>query len=571
MDNQRPSASRELAFLDAKIEEQALELAQWRRPSETLIFEVLRAIDFAYCEELFSNDEKQDFTARLHQTLLTYGVNRALATMMPDQLMDNPFVLFPSRPDTQEKSDFFLLKCGILERAGQLRGLLAEGLLSARLDTPPQISPLIRNILVLKTDHPSILQQSVSRTQRRWLSERFSEHDSPWERELEKRHVELLPTLEKQVEAVNGWGMTYSSTNELDRYFLEWGQVYLRRMWSQDLLAADERIGGCQFNEYLGVLAALSGRSQKHLCYAMILKQRHPELNMRNLLTTFAPYDEFLVSLARFLDTDTLYLQKLLASLTLEPVNKIHHVDSGQPAWAPIVRVTHQHCLLPMYGLEINPFMFLLNDLEARYPKEWFQAANNREARWLRELRGMFGGRRWQVAERPVVLRDGGRVVTDIDFLVYDVDSNETGVFQLKWQKPVGADTRARRSAARNLVTEGNRWIGAVSNWLERNGVAELGRRAGIKFKAGAHVEFFVLARYEAMFPGVIERSAAATWSDWAHFLRVIAGNRRSSPRQLCRLIQEEAKRIQAKNEDESTLMPLGDLSILLNPEREPG
>jgi hypothetical protein len=42
-------------------------------------------------------------------------------------------------------------------------------------DTPPQISPLVRNILVVKTSHPSPLQQAVARTPRLWLSERFCE------------------------------------------------------------------------------------------------------------------------------------------------------------------------------------------------------------------------------------------------------------------------------------------------------------------------------------------------------------------------------------------------------------
>jgi hypothetical protein len=81
----------------------------------------------------------------------------------------------------------------------------------------------------------------------------------------------------------------------------------------------------------------------------------------------------------------------------------------------------------------------------------------------------------------------------------------------------------------------------------------------------------FVLARYEAMFPGVAQRSEAATWSDWAHFLRVMGDNRRASPRQLSRILQAEASRILAEYEDELTVMPLGDLSIVLNPSHEPG
>jgi hypothetical protein len=422
----------------------------------------------------------------------------------------------------------------------------------------------------LKTNHPSLLQQVVSRTQRLWLSEHFQKHDRPRESDLERRHVEISPELERRVDRYEGWGMAYSTTSDLDQYFLEWGRLYLRRMWSQDLIGPEEKIGGGQFNEYLGVLAALSGRSQKHLCYAMILKNRHPELDLRNLLTTFAPHDELLVSLARFLDADTLHVQRLLASLTLEPANKAFHVNSGRTAWAPIVRATHEHCMLPMYGLEINPFLFLLNDLQARYPKDWYEAANRREGRWLRELKGVFIGDRWDAADRNVVLREGARTVTDVDFIAYDKESNEVVLFQLKWQQPTGVDTRARRSAAKNLVTEGNRWIVAVGDWLDRNGASELGRRAGLDFKPGVHVEMFVLARYDALFPGVAEKDESATWADWAHLLQVLSANRRSSPRQLAQLLKTEASRIQASYKDESFVMPLGDLTIALNPTMEP-
>ena len=327
------STTDELRVLDGKIAEQSRELARWRLPSETLIFETLRAIDRAVCEELFVEDGQLDATALQHRSLLTWGVNKALAIMMPDERLHGPFRLFPSNVDTQSKADMFLLQCGILERAELFRGLLAEGLLSARMDTPTRKSTMIKGVLVLKTSHPSLLQQVVARAQRRWLSEFIRKQDGPWERDLERRHVEILPELERRVDKYMGWGITYSTTDELDRYFLEWGQVYLRRIGSQDLIGTEEKIGGCQFNDYLGVLAALSGRSQKHLCYAMILKNRHPELDIRNLLTTFAPCDEFLVSLARFLDTDTVYLRNLLASMTL--VTGPHSSDDRQVHSSP--------------------------------------------------------------------------------------------------------------------------------------------------------------------------------------------------------------------------------------------
>ena len=362
--------------------------------------------------------------------------------------------------------------------------------------------------------------------------------------------------------------MAYSNTPELDRYFLEWGQVYLRRMWSQDLIGTNEKIGGNQFNEYLGVLAALSGRAQKHLCYASIMMGRCPELDLRNLLTTFYPYDEFLVSTAKYLDADVLQIQKLLASLTLEPLNKDIHLGTGSTAWAPVVRATLDHVILPLYGLEINPFLFLLRDLEMKYPKDWSEAANNREGRWLTELKDVFRRIGWRVAEKTVPLREGGRTVTDVDFLAYDENTNEIALFQLKWQKPVS--TLAPEGAPpRTSAIEGNRWLERVHAWIAAHGLAELCQRAGLSVKPGVLASFFILARYNALFPGVATRDIRASWVDWNHLLHSLSRTPGVSPNQLVRLLEDEAKSILSSG-GESTMFPLSDLSIILNPVSEP-
>jgi hypothetical protein len=131
---QTPSA--ELAFLNDKISSETRSMEGWRRPSQLLLFETLRAIDNAYCEELFVPDEEQEATALLHRSLLTWGVNKALARILPDELTHGAFKLLPSTEETRRKADWFLFQCGSLQRAELLRDWLAEGLLTVRLDKP---------------------------------------------------------------------------------------------------------------------------------------------------------------------------------------------------------------------------------------------------------------------------------------------------------------------------------------------------------------------------------------------------------------------------------------------------
>lgn len=560
-----------LNVLLERIDRQRMLLEQWRRPVEPLLFETLRAIDYVFCQELFYSENSPRRLGLPQYFLSTWGVNKALARTIPDHLGQGPFRLFPSTSQTQRQADDFLLQCGILEKAELLHGWIAEGLVSPRLDTPAH--PLrsgIRRILVLKSNHPSLFHEVVSRTHREWMSDLTREFDKEWEKRLEQRHFEILPELASHVQVLGGWGIAYSSTDAIDQYFLEWGQVYLRRMWSQDLVSPDDKIGGAEFRDYLGVLAALAGRAQKHLCFASILMQRHPELDLRNLLTTFSPYDEFVALLARHLDADASQIQSLLGSLTLEPQNRDIHTATTDTAWAPIVRATHNSCILPLYGLEINPFLFLLKDLQEKYPKDWSLAANNREKRWLLDLKAIFPPSRWNVRDRSLAIRDGAKIVTDIDFLAYDSRDNELAVFQLKWQHPVGTDNRARRSSGRNLVTEGNRWIDSVHRWLDKFGLEELSNRAGIAIRPGAHLELFVVARYNAFFSGFANHDKRAVWADWNHLLRVRLENRQASVRDLAGILNAQVEAVASSFPGESYAIPLLDLAIVLNPSSEP-
>lgn len=560
-----------IAILEDKIERSRAYLEQWRQPMEPLLFETLRAIDYTICEELFVPSATWDHGKRSQVGLSSWGINKALSLMVPAKLGGGSFRLFRSDGQTQRQAAELLLRCGILQRAEMLCGWLREGLLTARIDKPSSVLPSgIETILVLKSDHPSMFGEVISHGNKRWVSDLTIEHDSHWERDIQGRHMTLQGQLERSVKCYRGWGMSYSTTREIDDHFLECGQIYLRRMWSQDLLGPDEIIGGEPFDNYLGVLAAVAGRAEKHLCLSSILKRRHPELDLRNLLTTFVPCEEFVTGLAVHLDAETNQIRKLLEPLTLGPDNLLVHTDSGEMAWTPIVRSSQDHYILPVYGLDINPFLFLLADLRVRHPKDWFRLANNRERRWLSDLKCLFPGDRWSLNDRNLKLRDDKKTITDLDFVAFDQEHNELALFQLKWQHPVGMDNRARRSAGKNLLDQGNDWVERVSAWLNKYGASELSKRAGIAVKADVNVRLFVIGRYNAYFTGFSERDARAVWADWNHFMKARVENPRASISELCDILSREAEEISRSYPGDSYILPLDDVAVILNPASEP-
>lgn len=556
------------ATLADSIERQRRYVDHWRKPSEDTLFETLRTLDTVFCAELFAPDDSMDPRVR---SIQTWGVNHALSRVLPDEMEPREFALFRSIEPNQRRADEFVFQSGILQRAEILQGWAADGFLDAKLSTPSRALPSGTNkILVLKPRDPSLYSEALSVEHRRWMSDKMMDFDSDGERELERTHLEMLPELSRHVGVLGDWTIAYTTTREMDDYFLEWAKLYLRRMWGQDLLALDDRINGCQFNEYLGVLAALSGRAQKHLCFAAMMKRRHPNLLLRNILTTYSDYREFVVLLARHLDADSLHVQKLLSSLTLEPHNKDAHLRSSDTAWAPAVRCNTNNILLPLYGLEINPFLFLLSDLRSRYPADWFAAANKREDRWIAELRSIFPPARWRTSIKPIAIRDGKRSLTDLDFVAYDTRSNEFAIFQLKWQQPVGMDNRARRSAGKNLVTEGNKWVETVSAWLGQAGVGELARRMDIQCKPGATTHLFVLARYNAHFAGYAGKDIRATWMDWNHFVKARSDDPAGTMTALAKAVRDRLASFAEDAPPEAFALPIGDVAIVFNPTTEP-
>jgi hypothetical protein len=357
---------------------------------------------------------------------------------------------------------------------------------------------------------------------------------------------------------------------------MEWARLYLRRIFSQDLLRTGDMIGGRPFSRYLEVLTALSARSQKHIAFAAILRARHPSVHIRNLLTTYCPHHLFLESLASYLNAERQEIENILRSFILSGENLDAHTRGGESTWAPAVQASTHMLLLPTYGLDINPFLFLLTDLRFRYESDWFRVANSRERRWADEMADLFPPTEWQTQRRNLRLREDGKDLTDIDFAAYDKGGNQLAVFQLKWQHPVGMDNRGRRSAGKNLLDESNRWIPTVISWIERHGVDELMRRLGFVSKPSPEVSLFVLGRYHVHLSGFHHHDKRATWSDWAHFLRVCVEEQKPlSLQRLSSRLRADLAASRAGKRGESTMFPVGKIAVVLNPtsvpERESG
>jgi hypothetical protein len=561
-----------LERLRKAMEVQRTYLSGYEKPSELIAYETLRTLDDLFLRDLMEPERLVDTIDRQFRDISTWGVNHALSRIVPKTPVSRPFRDFPSQPTIQAKADDFVFNCATLGLSERFEGWLREGILVGEHRPEPKLDrDGIGEIILLRSVAPSYSDEEIGLAGRRWAGEQTLAEDRSLELVLEERFRKLERALERRVDLVDGWRMIYESTKEIDDHFLEWGQFYLRRKFSQDMIASSDVIGGRPFSRYTAVLSVLSGRCQKHIAFAAILRVRYPSVHIRNLLTSHSDREWFIESLARYLDADRGEIESILASLTLNGDNLEVHTRSGELAWAPIVQASTDTLILPAYGLDINPFLFLLTDLRYRYEKDWFRVANNRERRWIEELEGMFVEPRWQTHGRNLRLREGGKDLTDIDFVLYDRKANELALFQLKWQHPVGIDNRGRRSAGKNLVEESNRWIDIVISWLGQHGVGDVLRRLGFDSSTSPRVHLFVLGRYHVHLSGFDARDRRAIWSDWAHFCRACEEEPRTSNiEQIASRLQSTVEESRAMKSGESLMFPVGDLAVLLNPKSVP-
>lgn len=550
---------------------QRVSMACYEKQSEAITYETIRALDDLFCRDLMEPSRPVGKTEQLSRTISTWGVNHALRRVVPRTLATNPFHDFESKNPHQSQTDNFLLQCGILGLSERYEGWLQEGILKGELNHYSN-HPRIKTVLVLRNSAPSSFDEQIGRIGLRWMSETQRKHDQETETGLENRHKILEPELGRRVKLVDGWRVIYSPSHEIDAYFKEWSDLYLKRIFSQDMIGQDDKIGGRKFSNYVKVLSAISSVSQKNIAFAAILRSRHPTVHIRNLLTKHTNRESFIGDIARFLGAEIGEIRSIIQSFTLSSDNLDVHTETGETSWAPIVQTSFNTLILPTFGIDINPFLFLLTDLRFRHERDWFRIANNREGRWLDELEEMFAQPRWQIHRKNLKLRHDGKILTDIDFATYEKSSNELALFQLKWQHPVGIDNRGRRSSGKNLLDESNRWISSLLFWIEQNGADELMSRLGFKGSKAPTIHLFVLGRYHVHLSGYDRRNKRATWSDWSHFKKAYETH---SPltiniQQLEHGLDSVIEQSRKAKQGESMMFPLGELSVVLNPTSVP-
>lgn len=537
--------------------------------SEPTLFELARAADDYVMRGPLGLMPRNSID-RMALAIREHGINDALTRMLPAELSDREFRLVPSLPTNSEQCDNFLFSCGAIRLGEKMLAWLREGLISGEYREHNGDDGLLK-VLILRTTDLSLGDEIVNRAWLRWDSDTRVRAARSHEAKLMAAHRKIEAELERICHLVQGRFPAYDEAYRFIDLFEEMGAYYLDRMFGRDMLGPDEMIGGAPFKDYLGAIRVLSGIQHLHLAALVILRRRHPDVEFRNLLT-FPTAVEFTHELvARSLGCPTEYAERLLEPLTLSPHNAARHRLAGEPMWPALIRASRHVYIHPLFGMDINPHLFLLANLRGDHRKDWDSHTDGREERWQAELVDLLQGSRYTtVRSNGYMLKESKRDLTDIDFSAYDPVSGDLLLIQLKWQHPFDGDEKVRRSMVGNLAEGGNRWTAVVLDWIEAHGADELLRRLEFPVGAKPRPRLFVLARYGAQFSGRAKHDTRAVWTSWPHFKKAWRHAGRKSAQDLARFVQRDAHEVKRQSKGVFATFTVGDLGVLLNPTRVP-
>lgn len=242
---------------------------------------------------------------------------------------------------------------------------------------------------------------------------------------------------------------------------------------------ADVRFGGIPFATYVFALTFVVSAATKHAGFAEALVKVAPQIRQEDILTLTADrseYDEALLSAVNeygvaepsFSPVSLAQIQQILTVLSVdrESLGKLRTTEAALP---PLISFSRKAWIRSISLAQLDPIEALLVGLRHHFPTDWDRAQQLREPLMQDELEQMLGRLNPPLEmRRNIILRDGNRHLTDLDFVAFDPDSGLMLLYQLKHQDHFKGDMRARYNRTLRLRKQSTKWIQTVRAWVDQ-------------------------------------------------------------------------------------------------------
>lgn len=280
---------------------------------------------------------------------------------------------------------------------------------------------------------------------------------------VEKTHRPFLDTLaadqgawvanelKNRVEKDSVFGIRYSSCKELEEYFEAQAELRSQGLPGNDAIPDDCKIGPLTFGQYRTAMVTGIARCLKHTAFVDTLLVRPHSPAARDILTIYSFDHELREQWGGLLGLNDDEADVMLEVLGISTSDTKHLKSALDCPQALLIRGGDQCWHKPVFGGLNSPFPWLNKKLQRMFRPDWDRAVNLREAAFRRDLQALFPEPRFFMPPKPRVLRADGRILTDIDDLVFDRITGTIAVFQLKWQDSFETSLRERASRQKNL------------------------------------------------------------------------------------------------------------------------
>ena len=338
---------------------------------------------------------------------------------------------------------------------------------------------------------------------------------------------EVDELLNELVYPFEGHCIGYGADPRLDYYFFGIALQRLEMCDGFDSFNYATEFGGIAFQKYYLALAFIVSIALKHEGFAEALAAKEPGIRLENLLTISAETTALVESLRDALnlfggefegmtETDLAEARLIFEVLSIGREN-VKLVDRPGCPLPPLIRYSDEGVIHCQAGAHANPIAFLLDSLRHRFPRDYDRNQGMREKSMQAAMRGMLDGALSGLEYREnVMVKTGGKVMTDIDLVVAEPHSGTVALVQLKHQDPYGMDIHAENLRTGRLKEQVGRWLAVTKVWLDGKSAEEVADmlRLGSAFFLGS-LHRIVIARHYCYPIGEIPREDDVAFGSW--------------------------------------------------------
>lgn len=381
-------------------------------------------------------------------------------------------------------------------------------------------------------DHVDAFIESRFRNQEfAHLSKTLEMHIAPYASKIEH-------DLKQNVRPWNERMIAYESTPLLDEVFSTRAMAYSRACIDNDVFNEGDIFGDIPYSAYHHAVAMQTMFALKHDLFVKTLAKEHSNTSLPDCYTITISRDEILHALKRgfeeygltaenrALADDLSALQKILSVISVGPHNASQLVRPGDPI-PHLIEHTPTSFIRLRSGALDNPYAFLRKSLSVAFPRDYSRAQSRQEENQIKAIADGVARRfpNLQMASN-IKARRNGKVLTDIDVILLDLDREEIYLIQLKHQDPYGDRLDIRRARKDKLLQEVESWLNALKIWLSEVELTRLAKDVGFKVRKSIDQltpKFFVVSMHHAHFLEDIKDRYDFEYATWHAFVECMA------------------------------------------------